>query len=224
MWAAPTCSHARRSRRQEIARRHAAARECRWRDRHPRGLHARRCGGRTRRGGDGEARRHPREESVAEGDGRHARGEVSGHGRSRVFAGAAHRRGGRAVAQARAARPGGGGYFRRTAESETILPDGRRAWSVIYSLFTPEGFSALHRLKNDEIWCFHAGDPLESLRLKPDGGGEWVKLGLDLAAGESPQSIVPANVWQGTRLVWTAGAGRSSPASSCRNLSGWISN
>lgn len=94
-----------------------------------------------------------------------------------------------------------GGYFRRTGESATRLVDGQRAWSTIYSLITPEGFSALHRLAKDEIWCFHAGDPLESLRLRPDGGGEWVKLGLNLSAGERPQDVAPANVWQGTRLA-----------------------
>ena len=94
-----------------------------------------------------------------------------------------------------------GGYFRRTGESGTILPGGRRAWSMIYSLITPEGFSALHRLGKEEVWCFHAGDPLESLRLRPDGSGEWVKLGLNLARGERPQDVVPAQIWQGTRLA-----------------------
>ena len=40
-----------------------------------------------------------------------------------------------------------GGFFRRTAEAGMIPPGGsRRAWSAIYALFTPEGFSALHRL------------------------------------------------------------------------------
>ncbi len=94
-----------------------------------------------------------------------------------------------------------GGYFRRTAESALILPGGQRAWSAIYSLITPEGFSAMHRLATDEIWCFHAGDPLESLRLRPAGDGDWVKLGLNVAAGEHPQDVVPAQVWQGTRLA-----------------------
>lgn len=94
-----------------------------------------------------------------------------------------------------------GGFFRRTAESEQALPGGRRTWSVIYFLFTPEAFSALHRLAADEIWCFHSGDPLESLRLKPGGGSEWVKLGLNLTAGERPQDIVRVHTWQGTRLV-----------------------
>ena len=89
-----------------------------------------------------------------------------------------------------------GGYFRRTAQSETLRPDGRREWSLIYSLFTPESFSALHRLKSDEIWCFHAGDALESLRLGPDRAATWVTVGA-----ERPQSVVAANIWQGTRLA-----------------------
>jgi len=93
-----------------------------------------------------------------------------------------------------------GGFFRRTAESGTVLPDGRRAHSVIYSLFTPEAFSAMHRLGSDEVGCFHAGDPLESLRLGTDGGGAWVRLGLNVAAGEKPQDVIPAGTWQGTRI------------------------
>lgn len=94
-----------------------------------------------------------------------------------------------------------GGYFRRTGEADTLLADGRRAWSTIYFLATPEGFSAMHRVAKDEIWAFHAGDPLESLRLQPDGSGEWVKLGLNLAHGERPQDVVAAQTWQGTRLA-----------------------
>jgi len=94
-----------------------------------------------------------------------------------------------------------GGFFRRTAESATRLPVGRRAWSAIYALFTPEGFSALHRLTGEEVWSFHAGDALESLRLHPGGRGEWVKIGLNIPAGEKSQDVVAANVWQGTRLV-----------------------
>ena len=94
-----------------------------------------------------------------------------------------------------------GGYFRRTGESATILADGQRAWSTIYFLVTPEGFSAMHRVAKDEIWAFHAGDPLESLRLRPDGSGEWARLGLSLAQGERPQDVVPAQTWQGTRLA-----------------------
>ncbi|AOS45324.1 hypothetical protein Verru16b_02404 [Lacunisphaera limnophila] len=94
-----------------------------------------------------------------------------------------------------------GGFFRRSAEAATILPgSARRAYSVIYFLITPAGFSAMHKLETDEVWNFHCGDTLESLRLAPGGVGKVVTLGLDLAAGETPQDVVAAGVWQGTRL------------------------
>jgi uncharacterized protein len=97
-----------------------------------------------------------------------------------------------------------GGFFRRTAEAGYYVQRDEqtsRAYSVIYALFTPRAFSAIHVLTTDEIWCWHAGDALESLRLSPDGHGKWVRLGLDLTAGDRPQDVVSAGVWQGTRLV-----------------------
>jgi predicted cupin superfamily sugar epimerase len=94
-----------------------------------------------------------------------------------------------------------GGYFRRTAEGPELLSGtGRRAYSVIYFLITPTGFSALHKLGTDETWCFHCGDGLDSLRLSPGGAGKIVRLGPDMAGGETLQDVVPAEVWQGTRL------------------------
>ncbi|HWA29314.1 MAG TPA: cupin domain-containing protein [Lacunisphaera sp.] len=94
-----------------------------------------------------------------------------------------------------------GGYFRRVAEAEAILPGSdRRAWSAIYFLVTPEGFSAMHQLDTDEIWSFLAGDPLESLRLAPVGTGCMVQLGANPAEGQLPLDVVPARTWQGTRL------------------------
>ncbi len=94
-----------------------------------------------------------------------------------------------------------GGFFRRTAEGGPSSSNGQRAYSVIYFLLTPDGFSAMHRLKADEIWCFHAGDAVESLQLAPGGSGEWVRLGLNPERGEFPQTVIRAHIWQGTRLV-----------------------
>ncbi|HEY4246973.1 MAG TPA: cupin domain-containing protein [Lacunisphaera sp.] len=97
--------------------------------------------------------------------------------------------------------PGEGGFFRRMAEGEVVSSEDQRAYSVIYFLLTPDGFSAMHRLKKDEIWCFHSGDPVESLRLAAGGSGEWVRLGSNPERGELPQTIIRAHTWQGTRLV-----------------------
>lgn len=94
-----------------------------------------------------------------------------------------------------------GGFFRREAEATARGADGRLTWSTVYFLLTPAGFSALHRLKVDEIWCFQAGDAVESLRLHPDGRGERVRLGLNVGAGERLQDVITAGTWQGTRLA-----------------------
>jgi predicted cupin superfamily sugar epimerase len=73
--------------------------------------------------------------------------------------------------------------------------------TAIYYLLTPDQISALHRLPTDEIYHFYLGDPVELLLLPPDGDGGVTRLGADLAAGERPQVVVPAGVWQGARLA-----------------------
>ncbi len=106
--------------------------------------------------------------------------------------------------------PGEGGWFAETYRARESLPPGalgpgwpgpRSLATAIYYLLTPESFSALHRLRADEIFHFYLGDPVEMLQLWPDGSGRTVMLGTDLAAGIRPQVVVPAGVWQGSRLV-----------------------
>jgi len=92
-----------------------------------------------------------------------------------------------------------GGYFRETFRAGKVVA-GRNVSTAIYYLLTPETCSRLHRLAYDEIFHFYMGDPVEQLRLRSDGSGEVVILGMDLAAGERPQSVVTAGIWQGARL------------------------
>ena len=75
----------------------------------------------------------------------------------------------------------------------------RPAGSAIYSLVTRTDFSALHRLRTDETWHFHAGDPAELLLLHPDGRSEVVAFGPDSLGDQRPQVTVPAGVWMGAR-------------------------
>jgi uncharacterized protein len=102
-----------------------------------------------------------------------------------------------------------GGYFRETYRAAEVVPAAalparygadRAHATAIYYLLCPGTFSALHRLRSDEVFHFYAGDPVEMLLLPPDGGGRVVTLGGDLAAGQRPQQVVPAGVWQGARL------------------------
>jgi len=103
-----------------------------------------------------------------------------------------------------------GGFFRETYRASLVLageslPAGyggeRNVSTAIYYLLTPETFSAIHRVKSDEVFHFYSGDEVEMLQLWPDGAARRVVIGNDLAAGQEPQVIVPAGVWQGCRLV-----------------------
>jgi predicted cupin superfamily sugar epimerase len=78
---------------------------------------------------------------------------------------------------------------------------GRANGTSIYYLLTRDTFSAMHRLKSDEIFHFYMGDPVGILMLTPDGSGKKAYLGTDLEAGMRPQVTVPKNVWQGSRLL-----------------------
>ncbi len=103
-----------------------------------------------------------------------------------------------------------GGYFRETYRSSLrFMPHAlppeygheRSASTAIYYLLTPETYSAIHRVKSDELFHFYAGDPVEMLQLWPDGNAKTLLIGNDFAAGHSPQVAVPAGIWQGSRLV-----------------------
>ena len=59
----------------------------------------------------------------------------------------------------------------------------------------------MHVLESDEMFHFYLGDPVEMLQLFPDGRSALLTLGQDLAAGQQVQVLVPAGVWQGTRLI-----------------------
>lgn len=91
------------------------------------------------------------------------------------------------------------------------------ASSILYLLAGAE-FSALHRLRGDEIWHFHAGDAIELLRLDPaTGDGDWTRLGPDVGGGDVPQLVVPGGVWQGARLA----AGGRWALVGCTMVPGW---
>lgn len=102
--------------------------------------------------------------------------------------------------------PQEGPWFTLTYSSEDILPraalperyDGSRAaGSAIIGLITRTDFSALHKLKTDEMWHYYGGDPVRMLVLHPDGSGEVVVLGPDVLGGQKLQYVVPRGSWQG---------------------------
>jgi predicted cupin superfamily sugar epimerase len=97
--------------------------------------------------------------------------------------------------------PREGGFFARTWTSTEKMAGGRACGSAILFLMTETDFSAIHRMGMDEIWHFHAGDPVGLTLLDPvTGSCRVVLLGPDVAGPHAPHAIVPAGTWQGARL------------------------
>ena len=101
-----------------------------------------------------------------------------------------------------------GGYFRETYRASTTISGhggNRNVSTAIYYLLKPGHVSELHVLPTDEVFHFYLGAPVKILQLWPDGTGRELVLGADLLASQVPQLVVPAGVWQGTRLVGDSG-------------------
>jgi len=103
-----------------------------------------------------------------------------------------------------------GGYYRETYRSAETIPDnvlpdrykGDRSYgTAIYFLLNPDTFSALHRLKTDEVFHFYLGDPVEMLQLLPSGSGRVIKIGNEIKSGMHLQVAVSRGMWQGSRLI-----------------------
>jgi len=101
-----------------------------------------------------------------------------------------------------------GGHFAETYRTETTQVAGARArahGTAIYFLLRKGERSHWHRVDADEMWHYYAGAPLELQLAAEDAAPSAVILGPDLAAGERPQRLVPAGVWQAARSLgdWT---------------------
>lgn len=106
--------------------------------------------------------------------------------------------------------PGEGGYFKETYRSPIQVPVSlkngdqpvsRHLGTAIYYFVTPREFSALHKLKSDEVFHFYGGDPVEMLQISETGEVKTIIMGPNVLEGEQVQVTVPAGVWQGTRLL-----------------------
>jgi predicted cupin superfamily sugar epimerase len=95
-----------------------------------------------------------------------------------------------------------GGHFRETFRDDR---EGARAASTaIYFLLARGERSHWHRIDAAEVWHFHAGAPLR-LEIAVGEVITRVTLGIDLAAGERPQAVVPPHAWQAAESLgaWT---------------------
>lgn len=97
-----------------------------------------------------------------------------------------------------------GGYYRETFRDGNSDADGRSRSTAIYFLLARGDRSHWHRVDAVEVWHYYAGSALV-LHIADEHGERSVTLGADLAAGETPQGIVPAHAWQAAESTgdWT---------------------
>ena len=98
-----------------------------------------------------------------------------------------------------------GGHYRETFRDSRVNADGRALSTAILFLLDVGEVSEWHRIDATEIWHYYAGAPLV-LTMSPDGHDASAHhLGPDIAAGQTPQLVVPPGTWQtATSLgAWT---------------------
>jgi predicted cupin superfamily sugar epimerase len=97
-----------------------------------------------------------------------------------------------------------GGHFRETFRDPRLDNGGRSSSTAIYFLLARGERSHWHRIDAVEVWHYYAGSPL-TLQIADSDEIRSVRLGADLAAGEVPQAIVPAQAWQAAESTgdWT---------------------
>lgn len=96
-----------------------------------------------------------------------------------------------------------GTLYRETWRSSERTAAGGPAGTAMLGLYadSPRSQSCLHRLAFDEVWHAHGPDPFVLLLLHADGRAEEVMMGIDAAAGQRAQCVVPAGTWQGGHLL-----------------------
>lgn len=97
-----------------------------------------------------------------------------------------------------------GGYFKETYRSQLIIPkdilpvdfDGdRNTCTAIYFLLTSDNFSAFHKIKQDEMWHFYSGSPINLHIINGQGHYQKIMIGSNLERGELPQFVVKGGDW-----------------------------
>ncbi|WP_076791708.1 cupin domain-containing protein [Chlorobium sp. KB01] len=102
-----------------------------------------------------------------------------------------------------------GGFYRETYRSSASYSftgnapfEGSRFFATaIYYLLRNSECSKLHRIHSDELWFFHAGDPLKVHLFPERGEPSSFTLGTSADEGQVFQEFVPAGIWFGAALA-----------------------
>lgn len=92
---------------------------------------------------------------------------------------------------------------------------GRPLGSALYFLVTPAAPVRPHRIRNEQLYHYYLGDPLEVFLLHGDGHAERMVVGPDIAAGQRLQLLIPGNTFHTARVIgeqrWFLGASTEWP-------------
>ena len=115
------------------------------------------------------------------------------------------------------------GFVRLTFTSkQTIAPgglaapfaDSRPLGSALYFMVTRAAPVRLHRIRNDQLYHYYLGDPIEVILLHAGGSAERIIVGPDLRSGQRVQLLIPGNTFHTARLIgegWFLGDGTEWP-------------
>jgi predicted cupin superfamily sugar epimerase len=101
------------------------------------------------------------------------------------------------------------GYVRNTYKSAlSIAPDdlpapfetGRPVGTALLFMVTPEAPVKLHRIRNDQLYHYYQGDPIEVLLLYESGTSELV-VGPNVVGGQLVQLFIPGGTFHTARIT-----------------------
>ena len=101
-----------------------------------------------------------------------------------------------------------GGFYRESYRAPGTIDQsclsehrGSRSYcTAVYYLLRSGEFSALHRLRSDEVWHFYTGASLTLHVIDPVGEYSRIVLGEDAAGGQVFQAVVKAGCWFGATV------------------------
>jgi len=110
-------------------------------------------------------------------------------------------------------------YRSRQAIAAGGLPapfaEGRPLGSALYFMVTPEAHVRLHRIRNDQLYHYYLGDPIELIMLPAEGAAQRVVVGPDLRGGQRVQQLIPGGTFHTARIRpggrWFLGASTEWP-------------
>ena len=116
------------------------------------------------------------------------------------------------------------GFVRETYKSDLMIApgglpapfeDGRPLGTALYFMVTPDAPVKLHRIKNEQLYHYYLGDPIEVLLLRENGDSELLVVGPNIVGGHMLQLYIPGNTFHTARVTgkrrWFLGASTEWP-------------